>query len=134
MIQKQKCLVVDIDGTVCPIKKKDELYSDLKPIPEMVKRLREYKKMGFYLILVTARNMRTYDGNLGLIMANTAPVLYEWLIHNEIPFDELHFGRPWAGKGGFYIDDQTVRPSEFLKMTYEEIQSLLLNEASHHNS
>lgn len=29
--------VFDIDGTICPIKKKDEKYEDLIPFPEMIK-------------------------------------------------------------------------------------------------
>ena len=32
--------VFDIDGTLCPIKKKDEKYEDLVPYKEMVEKLR----------------------------------------------------------------------------------------------
>jgi len=38
----------------------------------MLAKLREYRSAGFYIILYTSRNMRTYGGNIGLIMANTA--------------------------------------------------------------
>jgi len=31
MINKEKCLVFDIDGTICPIKKSGERYEDLIP-------------------------------------------------------------------------------------------------------
>lgn len=130
MIQMQKCLVVDVDGTLCPIKTKEQSYSELVPYPEMVARLREYKQAGFHIILATSRNMRTYEGNVGQINAHTAPVLHEWLVRHDIPFDELYFGKPWAGKGGFYIDDKSLRPSEFLRLSYEEIQKLLADEAA----
>jgi capsule biosynthesis phosphatase len=69
--------------------------------------------------------MRTFEGNLGLILANTAPVLLEWLKRHDIPYDEIHFGKPWPGKGGFYVDDRAIRPTEFLNMTYEQIQAVL---------
>lgn len=128
MIQKEKCLVVDIDGTLCPIKPPGERYEDLLPYPDMVEQLRLYKRQGFHIILFTSRNMRTYEGNIGQILANTAPVLLEWLKKHDIPFDEIHFGKPWAGHGGFYVDDRAVRPSEFLNLSYEEIQDLLANE------
>ena len=65
--------------------------------------------------------MRTYDGNIGKINANTAKVLFDWLEKYQVPYDEIHFGKPWCGKNGFYIDDKTVRPDEFLSMEYEEI-------------
>jgi capsule biosynthesis phosphatase len=128
MIQKEKCLVVDIDGTLCPIKPPGERYEDLLPVPAVVEQLRQYRNNGFHIILFTSRNMRTYEGNLGQILAHTAPVLLEWLKKHEIPFDEIHFGKPWAGKGGFYVDDRAVRPSEFLNLTYEQIQELLSHE------
>ena len=32
--------VFDIDGTLCPIKKKDEKYEDLVPFSDMIERLR----------------------------------------------------------------------------------------------
>ncbi len=128
MIQQQKCIVMDVDGTLCPIKQPDERYEDLVPYEEMVRLLRGYRERGFHIILATARNMRTYGGNLGRIMANTAPVMLEWLKRHEVPFDEIHFGKPWPGKGGFYVDDKAIRPSEFRRLAYEEIQDLLANE------
>lgn len=128
MIQKEKCIVIDVDGTLCPVKDAAERYEDLPPCPEVVKRLLQYRSEGFYIILYTSRNMRTYEANLGQILANTAPVLLDWLKKHGIPFDEIHFGKPWAGKGGFYVDDRAVRPSEFCALSYEQIEKLLADE------
>ena len=125
MIRSEKCIVMDIDGTLCPIKQSGQEYADLVPYPEVIARLREYKAQGFYIILYTARNMRTYEGNVGLIQANTAPVLWEWLEKHDIPYDEIHMGKPWPGKGGFYVDDKTIRPDEFLNLDYDQIQELI---------
>lgn len=116
--------VFDIDGTLCPIKKKDEEYIDLVPYPEMVEKLREYKEGGARITLFTSRNMNSYGGNIGLINANTAKVLLEWLDKWNIPYDEIIYGKPWPGKRGFYVDDRAVRPDEFLKYSEEELKKI----------
>ena len=118
-------IVFDIDGTICPIKKAFENYEDLVPYEEMVKKIRSLKKEGYRIVLFTARNMRTYNGNIDLILENTKPILERWLKKWDIPYDELIFGKPWAGKNGFYVDDKTVRPDELLNMSSDEINLLL---------
>ena len=125
MIREEKCIVMDIDGTLCPVKKSHESYESIAPYPDMVAKLREYKSKGFYIILCTARNMRTYQGNVGCINANTAKFTLRWLDKHNIPYDEIYFGKPWQGKGGFYVDDKTIRPDEFLRLNYQEIKELL---------
>ena len=112
----------DIDGTLCPIKKKDEEYIDLVPFKEMVDKLKEYKEGGAKIVLFTSRNMNSYGGNIGLINANTAKVLLKWLDKWEIPYDEIIYGKPWPGHKGFYVDDRTVRPDEFLKYSVDEVE------------
>lgn len=119
--------VVDIDGTLCPIKGEGELYQDLVPYAGIVEKLREYKKNGAKVILFTSRNMNTYSGNIGAINKYTAKILLEWLDRWEIPYDEIIYGKPWPGQKGFYIDDRTVRPDEFLKYSLEELTELCEN-------
>lgn len=117
-------LVVDIDGTICPIKKKEEKYEDLIPYKEIVDKLRLYKKEGAKIVLYTSRNMNSYKGNIGLINANTAKVLLKWLDKWSIPYDEIVYGKVWPGHKGWYIDDRAVRPKEFLKYSEEELNSI----------
>ena len=116
--------VFDIDGTICPIKKKEQKYEDLVPYSEIVDKIRFYKENGAKIILYTSRNMNTYNGNLGLINKNTAVVLNEWLERWNIPYDEIVFGKVWPGHKGFYVDDRTVRPDEFLNKTPEELEEI----------
>ncbi|WP_099466984.1 HAD family hydrolase [Konateibacter massiliensis] len=116
--------VFDIDGTICPIKKKNEEYIDLVPYKEMVERLREYRDCGARIVLFTSRNMNSYNGNIGLINANTAKVMLEWLEKWDIPYDEIIYGKPWPGHRGFYVDDRAVRPDEFLKYSEEELNEI----------
>lgn len=128
MIETDKVIVMDIDGTLCEIKSKNETYLEVKPKQKILKKLNLMKEQGFYIILYTSRQMRTYDGNLGKINANTGKILFQWLEEYNIPFDEVYFGKPWCGKQGFYVDDKSIRPSEFEKLNYEEIMLLLEEE------
>ncbi|WP_028242277.1 capsular biosynthesis protein [Pseudobutyrivibrio ruminis] len=121
---KDYSFVFDIDGTLCPIKKKDERYEDLVPYPDMVEKLKYYKDNGAKIVLYTSRNMKTYNGNLGLINKYTAAVLNEWLAKWDIPYDEIVFGKVWPGPKGFYVDDRSVRPDEFLNHTPEELAEI----------
>lgn len=121
----QPCIVLDIDGTLCPARFPGVEYADLEPYAPMVDRMREYKKRGYYLILITGRQMQTYEGNVGLMNAHTLPVLIEWLTRHQIPFDELYLGRPWPGKEGFYVCDRTVLPVHFLTQSAGQLQAYL---------
>lgn len=118
-------LVVDVDGTLCPVKEPGQDYAELPVRAEMVAALQAYRERGFLIDLFTSRNMRTYHGDLGQINANTAPILIDWLRRNGVPFDGVHFGKPWPGPAGFYIDDRTVRPDEFLRLDPAAIQALV---------
>ena len=116
--------VFDIDGTICKIKGKGERYEDLVPYPEIVEKMRYYKEQGAKIILYTSRNMNSYNGNLGLINAHTAPILLEWLKKWDIPYDEIVYGKVWPGHKGFYVDDRTIRPNEFLSCNIEELERI----------
>ncbi len=124
MDKKDLRIIFDIDGTICPIKNKNEKYEDIIPDAEMVAKMREYKDAGATIVLNTSRNMRTYQGQIGLINANTAKVLLNWLDKWDIPYDEIIYGKPWPGHRGFYVDDRSVRPDEFLKYSEEELLAI----------
>ncbi|MDR2778382.1 MAG: capsular biosynthesis protein [Rickettsiales bacterium] len=127
--EELKGLVFDIDGTLCPVKGKEERYEDLVPYPEMLDKLKEYRNSGFKIILYTSRNMRTYNNNIGEINKNTLPLLIEWLKKWNIPYDEIHVAKPWPGKIGYYVDDRSIRPREFLENTPEELEKIIKKDA-----
>ena len=116
--------VFDIDGTICPIKKKDEKYEDLVPYQNVVEKMRYYHDNGAKITLLTSRNMNSYNGNIGVINKKTARILSDWLEKWDIPYDEIVYGKPWPGHKGFYVDDRTVRPDEFLTNTVEELDEI----------
>lgn len=125
MIEENNVIVMDVDGTICGKKGNGQDYIDIKPNQDVVNKMIEYKNNGFYIILYTSRQMRTHKGNIGKINAHTAKHLFEWLDKNDIPYDEIYFGKPWCGYNGFYVDDRTIRPDEFTNYSFEQIQAML---------
>lgn len=123
----QYSFIMDIDGTLCPIKKGHEKYEDLIPYNNVIKKLRMYHELGAKIILFSSRNMRTYEGNLGLINKNTGRIIMDWLDKWDIPYDEILFGKPWPGEKGFYVDDRTIRPNEFLEYDVEELEKICMD-------
>ena len=114
-----KKIVIDLDNTLCVTEDGDYLNS--VPVIEVVEKLKFYKSQGFDIIISTSRNMRTYNGCIGKINANTLPVIISWLDRYEIPYDEVYIGKPWCGNEGFYVDDRAIRPFEFVSMSYEKL-------------
>ena len=122
----QNKLVIALDDTISVTE--HGAYVNPKTIKKTVDMIRQYKEQGFYIVIHSARNMRTYNGEVGLINVNTLPNIISWLKKNDIPFDEIIVGKPWCGYDGFYIDDKAIRPSEFHSMSFEQIKELLNKE------
>lgn len=122
-----KKLVIDLDGTLTI--DAPGPYDQKAPNKEVIAKLRDYHQQGFCICIYTARNMLTYEGDVGKINVNTLPVILEWLELHNIPHDEVIVGKPWCGREGFYVDDKAVRPSEFVRLSPNQIAELLANEA-----
>lgn len=122
-----KRIIIDLDGTITARETSD--YDGVPPNTAVIERLREYREQGFEIVLLTSRNMRTYDGNVGKINVHTLPKIIDWLRRHDVPYDEIHVGKPWCGYDGFYVDDKTVRPSEFRRLDYAGVRELLAKEA-----
>lgn len=99
-------ICIDIDGTICALRKDGETYADVAPLPGAVQKISEFKAAGHYVILLTARHMATCAGNTGLVIARQGKTLLDWLDHWKIQYDELWFGKPHAD---VYIDDNALR-------------------------
>lgn len=118
-----KRIIMDLDDTICQTENGD--YINSKPVPEVIEKMHEYKRLGFEIAINTSRNMRTYQGNTGKITANTLPIILKWLAQHNVPYDEIYVGKPWCGMEGFYVDDRSIRPDEFVKLSFEEIKNLM---------
>ena len=117
-------IVLDLDGTIT-IDDKATPYHLKVPREGILTKISYYKNLGYEIVIHTARNMNTYNGDLDLIKLNTLPVILDWLALHQIPYDEIIVGKPWCGQGGFYVDDRAIRPSEFVSLSPEEIEELL---------
>lgn len=106
-------LCIDLDGVIADFKKENETYADVKPIPGAVEKLKELKQNGHYIIINTGRHMKTCEGNQGKVLARVGQITLDWLSKNEVPYDEIYFGKPIAD---VYIDDNGYRFS-----TWDEI-------------
>lgn len=99
-------IVIDLDGTICPIKQDGESYADLIPFPKAAGKINELRKQGNYIIIQTARNMATCESNLGRVVKNIGKITLDWLDKHQIEYDEIYFGKPNAH---LYIDDRALR-------------------------
>ena len=95
-------IVLDLDGVICSLKKPNETYLEVQPNEDVISKMREWKKDGHYLIIHTGRHMKTCDGNVEEVIKKIGPVTSEWLKKWDVPFDEIHYGKPY---GDVYIDD-----------------------------
>ncbi len=125
-METKKRLIVDIDNTITVTEKGD--YVNSKAVQPTIDMLKKYKEEGFEIVLFSSRNMRTYEANVGKINIHTLPNIINWLDKHEVPYDEIHVGKPWCGFDGFYVDDSAVRPSEFVSMNFDEITEMLEKE------
>ena len=124
MIGEGRVLVVDLDGTLCPIKQPGEHYADLPPEPLLLARLQAMAAEGWRIVIHTARGMRSHGGNTGEIAARVLPVILAWLDRHGVPYHEVHVGKPWPGQDGFTVDDRSIRPREFVEHSLEELHRI----------
>lgn len=115
-------IAIDLDGTICPIKRDGESYGDLQPIPGAAERIRALRQAGHYIIILTARNMQTCNSNVGRVLKNVGKLTLEWLDRHGIEYDEIYFGKPNAE---VYIDDRAIRFSDWQQID----EALLRREA-----
>jgi capsule biosynthesis phosphatase len=124
-----KRIVIDLDGTLAQVQP-DVPYAEREPIPEIVEALRRYAEQGFEIVIHSSRNMRTHNNSIGRINALTLPVIVQWLDRHQVPYHEIVVGKPWCGTDGFYVDDRAIRPSEFARLSFEEITALIAAECA----
>jgi len=111
-------IAIDLDGTICSIKKPYQSYADLKPLPGAVELIKKLKRNNHYIIIVTARHMATCNSNMGVLIKKIAKITLDWLEKYDIEYDEIYFGKPNAD---IYIDDRAIRFNK-----WEEINEGLL--------
>lgn len=109
-------IAIDLDGVICRVKKPDESYASVEPLPDAVERVQELRRAGHYVIITTARNMATCESNMGKVMKNVGKLTLDWLERYGVEYDEIYFGKPNAE---VYVDDRAVRFSTWGDLTDE---------------
>jgi capsule biosynthesis phosphatase len=99
-------ICIDLDGVICRLREPGQEYSDLEPISGAIEKVRALKAAGHYIIIHTARHMKTCQGNVGQVIARQGAVTLDWLKRHGVPYDEIHFGKPHAQ---VYLDDNALR-------------------------
>lgn len=121
---KKKRFCFDLDNTLVshPTIKND--YRSVKPILKNIKFLNFLYSQGHYIIIYTARRMRTHSGNIQKVKKDIKKITIDQLKLFNVNYNELIFGKPYAN---FYIDDLSVNPNENLNLKlgfYEKADSL----------
>jgi capsule biosynthesis phosphatase len=107
-------ICIDLDGVICNLKEAGQTYEELLPVPGAPEKLKALKQSGHYIIINTARHMKTCQGNLGMVGAKITLVTLKWLEKYDIPHDEIYFGKPHAD---VYIDDNAYRFSNWTNIS-----------------
>jgi len=95
----------DLDNTLVTYPKVKDDYTSVEPKWKNIRVVQELKNQGHEIIIWTARRMRTHKGNIGKIMKDVGYITLDTLAKFNVPYDELHFGKPDAD---VYIDDLAV--------------------------
>lgn len=97
-------IVFDLDGLIAihPRDYTKNYITDSKPDEELVRLMQELHDQGKVIVIQSARKMRTAGGNVGIVNRIAAKGTLEWLEKYNVPFDEIHFGKPYGHR---YYDD-----------------------------
>jgi capsule biosynthesis phosphatase len=113
---EKSTFIIDIDDTISETLTDENgkgLYHEARPIKNTIVKLRKLHSLGHTIKLFTARGMRTYNGNVEKIKEAHLDILTDWLQKNDVPYDELIFGKPW-GPNVYYVDDKSLTVNQFL--------------------
>ena len=116
-----KRICIDMDGVICTIKTPDETYADVRPMEGAIEAINALYDAGHYIILHTARHMKTCDGNTGKVIARVGAITLDWLSRHHVKYHEIFFGKPWAD---IYIDDNAFHLTDWNKNIAEIYERL----------
>lgn len=108
--------VFDLDDTISVHKNRD--YENAQPIPETIERMRALKAAGWEICIYSARGQHSCNGDIALIEKRNRSVVEKWLSKQNVPFDELLFGKPL---GDLYVDDKGMSLEAFLSAPVEKL-------------
>jgi len=120
---EKKRFCFDLDNTLVTFPSKIGDYDTAKPILRNIKFLNYLYSLGHYIIIFTARRMRTHNGNISKVIKDIKQITIRQLKKFDIKYHKLIFGKPYAH---YYIDDLSIHPFENLNTKlgyYEKLDS-----------
>ena len=118
-MDKQQSIVIDIDDTICftnhDYNDATQKYANALPNNKIIHGMRILKDQGFYIILLTARRMLTFNGDIEKIKEDVGQITTDWLEKYDVPYDELIWGKPYCTT--YYVDDKAMNLEEFTRWT-----------------
>ena len=106
-IPKSLRWVFDLDETLVTLPSKCDDYSTVLPIPKTIEFLKHLYNHGHYIIIHTARHMKTCENDVDKVKERVEEVTKQTLKNMDIPYHELVFGKPY---GNVYVDDKSTNP------------------------
>lgn len=126
-------ILMDIDDTISRVDytlydHDDEIdFTQAIPNMKMINKIKELISKGINVTLYTARGMPlTNDAEQA--RATRIDDLQCWLYKIGLGDIEVIFGKQWCWMEGFYVDDRSIRPSEFLENDLDGIKKILSDE------
>lgn len=109
-------IVIDIDDTICNNNNRD--YENAIPHTNVILKINDLHKKGYYIILYTSRGMYSCQGNIDMIIKKNKKILEKWLQQHNVHYDELIFGKPL---GDLYVDDKALEVRDFVNETFGKL-------------
>ena len=106
-------LIIDLDNTLTH-EDAEHNYSQKIVNKSIAISIKNAISLGYESKIFSARNMRSFNGDLNKIESITRPIAEAWLKENNIDYDELILGKPWCGYNGWYLDDKNISIEEFI--------------------
>ena len=108
-----KTIVFDVDDTILTTVNRD--YDNSVPHMEIIRKIRQLKSDGWFIVFNTARGMGRSKGNIDSVYKQVYGEIESFLKKWDVPYDEIQLGKTWARH---YVDDKALTPEQFLE-TYK---------------
>lgn len=107
---KYNTFVIDIDDTISITRNRD--FDNSEPIQEVIDKINELYDKGVYIILFTARGMKSQNNDGIKAELKYREITERWLKQNGVKYHELLFNKRNAD---YYVDDKAMHIEEFIK-------------------
>lgn len=109
-------IAIDVDDTLCDNNGRD--YINAIPYKDVINKVNELYNNNYYIVLYTARGMKSCNGDLKKIKEKNEEILITWLRKHNVKYHELIFGKVLAD---IYVDDKAMEVREFTNAKFRKL-------------